>query len=115
MIGVMNYNELIELGKKLYEDDKQKKPQRGQVARIKSDEEFITSHDDTAIFTRLLDKDENVVWEDQTDIISGKGYGMYSVALALYLRKEYYCSVELNWIGRKEFIDKNFDFEIYFS
>ena len=111
----MNYRELMELGKKIYEDDKQVKPKYGQVARIKSDEKFITSHDDTAIFTRLLDKDGDVVWEDQTDIIAGKGCGTYSVALALYLRKEFYCSVELNWIGRKELIDKNYDFEIYFN
>ena len=113
-MSIVTYRELIELGKKLYEDDKQKKPTRGQVAIIKSDEEFITSHDDTAIFTRLLNKDGNVVWEDQTDIIAGKGYGIYSVALALYLRKEFYCPVELNWIGRKEYIGRNFDFDKYF-
>ena len=70
-----------------------------EVAKITSIEEWTSTHDDSAIFIKLLDSDGKTLWETDYDVIYGNYSGAKADALTGYLQEKFHCPVEKKWFG----------------
>lgn len=96
----MTQEELIKMGEQEFKRVSYNNPcnLKMSVTKITSIEEWISSHDDSAVFIRLYNELGEVVWS--TNYVVGTDHaGQKADALGQYLQSQFDCPIEKDWFS----------------